>query len=384
MKRWKLVEYLSEHYDLGIATLLAEEDPGYRDEFTSKIRLSHFHGEALGRKRTVGNLLLSYLHRMPLSYYRNYSPSFKKHVLRNAGNYDALLLDSSLMFPYVPRYYPCRVMLHEHNAEYIIWSRFRGFEKNVLKKIVLLLEAWRIKNAERDACKAACAIFAAPNDIRNLVRLGIPEEKFFETYHLGKEERLDLPDIDFHNTEKALLFVGTLEWEPNLDGLTWFISRVWDTLKARHPDLTFFIVGRNPNLMLRNLVRNRKDIRLTGFVEKLEPYYSRCRVFVAPLRFGSGIKVKIIDAMYRGIPVVTTAIGAEGLNVEDGVHISISDNVDKMVADTTDLLQNEKIWTSLRDNSRRLAGKTYRWNTVFSNLESGIRACLCKKDRNAF
>ncbi|MBI4773023.1 MAG: glycosyltransferase [Deltaproteobacteria bacterium] len=383
IKRWKVVEYLSEHHDLGIVTVLAEADPTHVDEFTSKIRLSHFHGEVLDRKRNVWNLLLSYLHGLPLSYYRNYSPSLKKHVRQVAENYDALLLDSSLMFPYAPRDCPRPVLLHEHNAEYVIWSRFCEVEKNVLKKMILLIEARRIKNAERDCCKTSCAIFAAPNDIQSLAGLGIPRDKFIETYHLGNEEHLDLPDIDFHATEKALLFVGTPAWEPNLDGLTWFISQVWDTLKARHPDLTFFVVGREPGARLRNLVRDRKDIRLTGFVEDLEPYYSRCRVFVAPLRFGAGMKVKIIDAMYRGVPVVTTAVGAEGLGVEDGEHLFVSDTADNMAADTCELLQNERTWTSIRDRSRTLARERYRWDRVFYNLESGIRSCLESEDRKA-
>jgi len=383
VKRWKVVEYLSKHYDLGIATVLAETDPVYVDEFTSKIKLSHFYGEVLDRKRNVGNLLLSYLHGMPLSYYRNYSLSLNKHVHQVAENYDALLLDSSLMFPYVPRDCPRPVFLHEHNAEYVIWRRFCGIEKNVLKKIILLLEARRIRNAERNCCKASCTIFAAPNDIESLIKLGVPEEKFIETYHLGNEEHLDLSDIAFQGTEKALLFVGTPAWEPNLDGLIWFISRVWDTLKARHPDLTFFVVGRQPGTRLRNLVRDRTDIRLTGFVEDLEPYYSRCRVFVAPLRFGGGMKVKIIDAMCRGIPVVTTTMGAEGLGVEDGVHLSVSDTVDKMAAATCELLQNERTWTSIRDRSRTLAREKYRWDRVFFNLESGIRSCLEPEDRQA-
>ncbi len=142
----------------------------------------------------------------------------------------------------------------------------------------------------------------------------------------------------------------------------------------KNPDVVFYIIGRNPDERLKKIIKNRKDINLTGFIENLEDYYSRARVFVCPLRFGSGIKVKVLNAMYRGIPVVTTSIGVEGLALKNMKHVAIADNSDKMIEDINTLLNDQKTWERLRDNSRELASRQYTWDRVFTNIDRAIHA----------
>ena len=112
---------------------------------------------------------------------------------------------------------------------------------------------------------------------------------------------------------------------------------------------------------------------LTGFAEDLEPYYARCRVFVAPLRFGSGMKVKIVNAFYRGIPVVTTPTGAESLDVQHMQHAAIADNPETMAELCSLLLRDMGAWERLRNNSRHLAARRYTWQQVFDNLEKALQ-----------
>jgi glycosyltransferase involved in cell wall biosynthesis len=145
-------------------------------------------------------------------------------------------------------------------------------------------------------------------------------------------------------------------------------------LKKQNPKLRFYIVGRYPGQRLQKICKDRKGIFLTGFVKNLEEYYLKCRVFVAPLRFGSGTKVKVINAMYRGIPTVTTMTGAEGLEVKDMFHIAIADTVEKMVEDCNALLRDKTEWQVLRNNSRKLAREKYTWERVFASLDEAIHA----------
>ena len=374
MKRWMTVDYLARRHDLGLA--LFYQQPGFpgREDLLSRLSLRHFYAERLVKPRSPANLLKSALRGMSLSLYRSYSPSFKRHIEAIAGDYDVLFLDSHLMFQYVPDEYAGRIILHAHNAEHVIWLRYAALEKTWLRRLLVLREARRIRDYERRICGRAHAVLAAPGDRKILEKIGADPAKFHETLHLGDESLLRLRDIEFDETEEALLTIGTLGWQPNEDGLAWFIRHCWDRLKWRHPGLKFYVVGAGAGPQLQKLCAGRQDIVLTGYVEDLEPYYSRCRVFVAPLRFGSGMKVKILNALYRGIPVVTTPTGAESLEVRHLRHAAIADTSDTTVELCRLLLQNKAAWELIRDNARELASQRYRWQQVFEGIEHALRS----------
>ncbi|MRS02605.1 glycosyltransferase [bacterium] len=279
------------------------------------------------------------------------------------------------MGQYIPEDYAGKVILHQHNAEYIMWKRFSENEKYILKKIVTHFEASRVQKYERLICNNADAILAAPNDIDALCSIGIDRGKFHETYHLGDEEMLYSPDIQYSETRRSLLYIGTLTWEANIDGLLWFLENVWPIVSQCDSEVTFDIIGRNPDARILAATAQTERVRLLGFVEDLEPYYNQSRVFLSPLRFGSGIKVKVVNSLYRGLPTVTTSIGAEGLEVETGKHIIIADDPSKMANDLIKLLDDEILWNALRDHSRALMREKYTWDRVFYILDE-VLECL--------
>ncbi len=372
IKRWKLVEYLAARHDLAIAALGPPEDLRWQAPLLSRIKVTSFYAESLSRARNAANLIRCYVRRVPLTVYRNYSPTFRKHVASIAPLYEVLFVDSYLMFQYVPPCFSGRVIVHEHNAEYLVWERYAKIEQNLLKRGLILLEARRIGTYLKVIGQKAHRILAAPNDIEALARLGIPRSRLEETLHLGNEALLNLPRLEFESTEEALLAVGTLDWEPNADGLAWFIEKVWAALKKEKPDLRFYIVGRHVGRRLPRLVADHKDIHLMGFVDAIEAYYAKSRVFVAPLRFGSGMKVKVIEAMYRGLPTVTTPIGAEGLEVVPGRDLGVAEEAAAMAREIRSLLDDRTKWEAFRDRSRELAARKYRWKRVFDGLEEHL------------
>jgi len=372
IKRWKNIEYLSKNQSLALALFYQDQGISCRDELLSRVNISYVYEEHLFKKRNVFNLLKSHIRQVPLSLVRNYSATFQRHIEKIAADYEILFLDSYLMFQYVPDRFAGRVLLHMHNAEHVIWEQYARNEKNILKKAFACREAGKIREYEKVICGKSHAVLAAPKDIECLKKIGVAAGKFYETYHLGDEALLQEPDIEFDKTEEALLCVATLTWEPNTDGLLWFIRNAWDSLKQQFPELRFYIVGRNPDPRLQKICNSRKDIFLPGFVEDLKGYYSKCRVFVAPLRFGSGMKVKVINAMYRGIPAVTTPAGVESLEVQDMHHVAIAETQEKMVEACSVLLQDKAKWEVLRDNSRKLVREKYTWDKVFVNLKKAI------------
>ena len=244
----------------------------------------------------------------------------------------------------------------------------------MIKKAALLNQAYRIKKYEQEICKRSNVILAAPNDIDELVKIGADNNKFYETYHLGDDTLLTEPNLIFEETEKSLLYIGTLSWEANIDGLIWFFNDIWKKITDKHPDIKLYIVGKNPDARLKEFAAKDNRIILTGFVENVEPYFKKSRVFITPLRFGSGIKVKIINSLYRGIPTVTTSIGTEGLKVKDGEHIFIKDLATDFANGVDTLLTNKEIWQKLSTQSRAIANQYYTWNYVLENIKLAVES----------
>jgi len=235
-----------------------------------------------------------------------------------------------------------------------------------------------VKRFEIAACKAAHLVFAAPNDRDELMPLGVPEEKFRTTYHLGDDSGLHAPVLEFPRTGKTLLYVGTLSWPANADGLKWFLADVFPALLRKHPELRLDIVGKGADADLQAAVAASHGIRLLGFVADLEPLYQRSRVFIAPLRFGSGTKVKVVTALYRGLPCATTSIGTEGLDLSDGTDVMIADDAAGTIARIDTLLTDRTKWEHMRDESRSKAARDLGWDSMLQSHVHDLNTLLAK------
>ena len=336
------------------------------------IQLSNFISQELNVSRSAKNLLLSSLQGIPLNLYRNKSSILKDKIEVIANEYDAIFCDHYVMFQYVPENFKGKIILHEHNCEYLIWQRFSQLENKFAKRLALLDQARRIKKYEQLICRKSDVILAAPNDIDELAKIGADRNKFVETYHLGDDNLLHSPELNFDETEKSLLYIGTLSWEANIDGLLWFLKDIWKLITQQHPDIKLYIVGKNSDARLREIAEIDSRIILTGFIDDVEPYFKKSRVFITPLRFGSGIKVKVINALYRGIPCVTTPIGAEGLKVKDGEHIFIKNDPEGFAEAIDVLLKDKNVWKNISVNARKIANQYYTWNYVLENIVKAI------------
>lgn len=372
IKSWRLSEFLNEHYDLSLATFLKNDDAAHVDEFLSKVPVKKYYFEEIEIPRTPLNLVKSNLMFIPLNLFRNRSEKFRKSIVSLVNEADYIFVDHYEMFQYVPEDYKGKVILHQHNCEYLLWERFATLEENFFKKLALYNQAYWIRRYERKICKRSHSILAAPNDIDELIRIGADAGKFYQTFHLGEESLLHESPLSWEDHEQAIMFIGTLTWEANVDGVLWFLQESWPLIHSRFPKTKFYIIGKKPDQRIVDAAAKSQNVELTGFVEDLEPYFKKCRVFVSPLRFGSGIKVKVMNALYRGIPTVTTPVGAEGLAVRHREHMMIQNKGHKVSDSVCELLEDRTLWEHLSNNSRALALKLYTWDAVLSEVKRSI------------
>jgi len=373
MKSWNMLKFLSQHHEVGLACPVKY---GTKEiaPMASQIALKHFLHDTVEIPRSGKTLLQSYRHGMPINVFRSRSVVLKKQIAEIIHEYDVVLLDHYESGQYLPDNYQGNVIFHAHNATYLMWERYAHSDANIVYRTVTWLEGMRVKSSEVKLCQRADLVFASPNDIDSLVSVGADRSKCRETYHLGDDSQLELPSIQFSDTHKTLLYVGTLNWEANVDGLLWFFDKVWPLVVAQQPDTQMKVVGSKPDPRLTAAAAHDSRIQFTGFVEDLEPLFSTSRLFLAPLRFGSGIKVKVLNAMCRGLPTITTPVGAEGLAAVHMQHLSITNSAEAMADSILHLMENATDWSLIEQQSRALVREKYTWKKVLGYMVDQINA----------
>lgn len=368
-KTSKMLEHFSNNHEVSFGCFLKENDAKNLAAFGKTISLNNKFHLPMNRGRSGLNFLISLVKNIPLSVYRNQSCEFQNWVNKEAKTTDVLFVDHFLMFQYVPRWFKGKVIFHQHNAEYVMWSRFADENKS-LKKLILKIEALRIRKFEQEALSRSTVVFAAPNDIVELKKIS-PGNHYKVTYHLGDDSLLSEPYVAFQERENYLLYIGTLTWEANRNGLKWFLDSMWESVLNKNPRLKLIIIGKRVEGDFEQWL-NHPSIEWNGFVDDLNPYYSKAKIFISPLKFGSGIKVKNINAMYRGLPLVTTSIGVEGLSVVKDQHVKIADSESEFVQSITELLTNEEQWKNMANESRHYAKTHFSWATLLNDIEQEV------------
>lgn len=182
----------------------------------------------------------------------------------------------------------------------------------------------------------------------------------------------------------SVLFAGTMNYPPNADAALWFLDAIWPEVLRRVPDATFTIVGKHPSKALRRRAEGRRVI-VTGLVEDVRPWLARASVCVAPLRLGGGMRIKILQAMSMGKAMVSTTLGAEGIDVEDGRELLLADTPERFSRRLVQLLQDAGQRAALGAAARRRAERQYGWDPLVDRLEAHYRALaglpVARRDR---
>jgi len=173
-----------------------------------------------------------------------------------------------------------------------------------------------------------------------------------------------------------VVFVGSFDWHPNVDGALWMIEKVWPSVLHRIPDAHLSLVGRNPPPYLRKA--EQKSIAVTGRVESVGDYIRNASAVAVPLWIGSGMRLKILEAFAHGKPVVSTSLGAEGIEANDGEHILIRDDPAEFADALVKVLKDRLLQRTLGANARALVERKYSWSKVTGDLRAAIEQRLAR------
>jgi glycosyltransferase involved in cell wall biosynthesis len=248
----------------------------------------------------------------------------RREVESLARHADLVVCDFLAPSVNVPTSLPARVVLFQHNVEAMIWQRHVSVPQHPLRRAYITEQWRRMLCFERAECRRFASVVAVSDVDAEVFRCeygvasvttvatGVDLEYFSTRGSLGRDPR-------------EIVFVGSMDWMPNEDGIRWFLGDVLPLLRASLPDARLTIVGRSPSIALRQHAAAVGGVEVTGTVPDVRPYLARAAASVVPLRVGGGTRLKIYEAMAMGTPVVSTTIGAEGLPLEPGRNIAIAD-----------------------------------------------------------
>jgi len=193
-------------------------------------------------------------------------------------------------------------------------------------------------------------------------------------------------DTDYYSAapmvarEESLIFVGYYSNESNRDAVHWFVRTVWPQLKKDRPQLKFYIVGRGNTPAIRNLARRDPQIVVTGEVRDIRPFLARARVFICPVRIGSGFRAKILEAMASGVPVVSTSLGAEGIPSGGGQTLLLADTPGQMLKSIRLLLMDEGLCAAMAVKARELVVNRFASENGMAALNRVINDVVAERD----
>ena len=309
---------------------------------------------------------------MPVAVERFHSAELGRFLedLVRKEHFDRAVLDFLPPTAYFP--YPERSLLFQHNVETMIWRRHVEHAQDPLRKLYFRRQAHLMYEYERRVCRAAGHIVAvSANDAEQMRKLfGVTRVSEIPT---GVNLEYFAPPASVPRVAD-LVFVGSMDWLPNVDGVMYFAEEILPLIRRRRPDCTLAIVGRTPPLKIRQLAERDPKIQVTGTVSDVRGYLWGSAVSIVPLRIGGGTRLKIYEAMAAKIPVVSTSVGAEGLTVQPPENIRIADTPESFAQSCIELLEDDAERARVAESAWEMVSACFSWEKVARQFERILEA----------
>jgi glycosyltransferase involved in cell wall biosynthesis len=276
-------------------------------------------------------------------------------------------LAASLNFPHP---LPKPAVLFQHNVESALWRRRADAERHPARRAVYRIEARKMERYERAAVARFHHVIAVSEHDRALMA-AMTEPSRLSVVPTGVDVSRYRALVGREAVGPLVLFLGSMDWEPNVDAVEYFCGDIWPRVRRAVPEARFRIVGRRPHPRVRRLASD--SVEVTGTVPSVLEHLEQTAVFVVPLRVGGGTRLKIFEAMAAGRGVVSTTVGAEGLDVRHGRDLLLADDAETFADHVVTLLGDRHRRRRLERAAAELASR-YDWPVITRQFESVLEA----------
>lgn len=384
VKTWHVLRYLSERgHKITLASFVRPEELPYID--TVKEVCATVHAVPIRRSRVndLGYFLRSLFSRRPFLVERDDLSEMRAVVQQVVATerVDVIHADQLTMtqfgFPLDLNGGRKPVLVFDaHNAVWTITERMKENAPFYLKP-PLWLETRRIKQYEGLIVSAFDSTLAVTEPDRIALMDAVRAQRESSDDQVAPISVIPIA-VDTHQIQPVernvdslnMLTMGTLYYPPNADGIRWFLHEVFPLVRKQMPKITLTIVGKNPPRDFLRLAENPENgVIVTGFVEDLDPCFANSALMVIPVRAGGGMRVRILEAFARAMPVVTTTIGLEGIQAQPGKDVLVADTSSDFADAVVNLLRDKTLQATLATNSRQLVESKYDWQVVLGELD---------------
>ncbi|MCY2965566.1 MAG: glycosyltransferase [Planctomycetota bacterium] len=304
----------------------------------------------------------------PFNVAKDFDPALRSRAeqLLREGSFDLIVCDFVQMARNVIELPKTAGVLFEHNVEAEIFERHAKTDSGWLRRKFMGYQAAKMRAFEGWAGKQFQRVIAVSERDR---------EQYRQRYGWTHVSTIDTAvDIEYYVPQNvpripdSLVFVGSLDWLPNQDGLDWFVNQVWGLVRERVPTAVFRIVGRNPSPAMLAL-GSHPGVEVIGSVPDTRPWLAESEIVVVPLRIGGGTRLKIFEAMAMGKPVVSTTLGAEGLDVQPDRDIVLADDAERLSQRIIELLKAPALREEIGTSARNLVEEKFSAEAVARQFE---------------
>jgi glycosyltransferase involved in cell wall biosynthesis len=378
IRSYNILRHLAERNETTFLSYYpGERDAEYERELTAIFprALAFAAGAPAGKAAQLLHFAMRFPRSAPYAVSKFTAPSVQHAILdviaRTRPNVAVCdFLSATLNFPDP---LPIPSVLFQHNVEHALWDRQARHEANPAKRAVYTVEAAKMRRYERETVRRFHHVVAVSENDRALMAemmdptriTVVPTGVDVATYRSDGAAASD--------QSRRVMFLGSMDWPANIDGVEFFCTEIWPRVLAAVPDATFQVVGRNPPPRITRLASD--SVEIVGGVKSVVPHLRGAAVFVVPLRIGGGTRLKIYEAMAAERAVVSTSVGAEGLEYENGSDIVIADGAERFAAEVVSLLRN----SARRDAIGHAAGLTaarFDWSAVSIDFEAVLRRAI--------
>lgn len=291
------------------------------------------------------------------------------------NKYDIVQLESLFMAPYIETirtYSTSQISMRSHNIEHEIWQNLIPKESNPLKRKYLKIMTDRLMRYEHSMV----------NQVDTLVSISHLDLIKYKKWGLSKESincpvgmKVDDGQISDYNNE--LFFLGSLDWLPNVNGLNWFLEKVWPLILLKRPSSKLNVAGRNAK-MCKLSIPDNDSVVFHGEIENSKNYILKYGTMIAPLFSGSGIRVKILEAMSCGRVVITTTKGAQGIEAKDGIHLLKAEDPEGFAKASLRVLEENNYRNNMGKEAKRFISKHFNASSIAKNLYTHYQKMINK------
>jgi len=377
IRTFQLLKNLSREHAVTLACFAGGQNvpPAVAEITTSTVLLP---GRTSGAAAMMAAAIKTLCNRLPFSVNKYNKRAARKKVARlwQHSDFDLIHVDQPHMAALVRPDWRAPILIHEHNVESQIARRFFENETRPLRRAFLRSQYRRMERFERRLWETYDQVVTVTEQDRDAVLQQIPGKKVSVV-----ENGVDLDYFSFQSRSSnrpALVYVGSMDWLPNEDAVLYFAEKIFPAIQSRWTDASFTVVGRRPSDLVRQLAA-RPGIEVTGTVEDVRPYLGKATILVVPLRIGGGSRLKILEAMSAGLPVVSTSIGCEGLLVEDRKHLLIADEPTAFADQVIRLTVDQALQKKLGKAGRQLVQERYGWPIMAQNLSAVYHSMISNK-----